>query len=38
MTGKSKPRKDTLRTEKLSLLVLSLCVVVLACLLVFRPF
>jgi hypothetical protein len=38
MTAESKPRKDTLRTEKLSLLVLSLCIVVLACLLVFRPF
>ncbi len=38
MTAESKPRKDTLRTEKLSLLVLTLCVLVLTCLLVFRPF
>jgi len=38
MTAQSKPRKDTLRTEKLSLLVLTLCVVLLTCLLVFRPF
>ncbi len=38
MTAESKPHKDTLRTEKLSLLVLTLCVLVLTCLLVFRPF
>jgi predicted RND superfamily exporter protein len=38
MKAESSRRKDTLKTEKLSLLVLSLCIVVLACLLVFRPF
>jgi hypothetical protein len=38
MTAESKPRKDTLRAEKLSLLVLTLCVVALTCLLIFRPF
>jgi hypothetical protein len=31
-------RKDNLRVEKLSLLVLTLCIVLLVYLLVFRPF
>ena len=38
MTGESTKRKDTLRVEKLSLLVLTLCIVVLVYLLVERPF
>jgi hypothetical protein len=37
MAAESTTRKDTLRVEKLSLLVLALCVVVLVYLLV-RPF
>jgi predicted RND superfamily exporter protein len=31
-------RKDSLKVEKVSLLVLTLCIVVLVCLLIFRPF
>jgi hypothetical protein len=38
MTGESTKRKDTLKVEKVSLLVLSLCVVVLVYVLVARPF
>jgi hypothetical protein len=38
MAAESTTRKDTLRVEKLSLLVLTLCVVVLVYLLVVRPF
>jgi hypothetical protein len=38
MAGKSTPRKDTLRVEKTSLLVLAICVVVLVYLIAFRPF
>jgi len=38
MGAESTTRKDTLKVEKLSLLVLTLCVVVLVYLLVFRPF
>ncbi len=38
MAAESKPRKDTLKVEKLSLLVLTLCIVVLVYLLVCRPF
>ena len=38
MEAESSQRKDTLKVEKLSLLVLALCVAVLAYLLVARPF
>lgn len=38
MATTSNKRKDTLRSEKLSLLILALCVVVLVGLLVFQPF
>lgn len=38
MAAESTPRKDSLRVEKLSLLVLTLCIVVLVYLVVFRPF
>src|SRR5690349_14856403 len=38
MAGESTTRKDSLRVEKLSLLVLTLCIVVLVWLLVARPF
>jgi hypothetical protein len=38
MEAESTTRKDSLKFEKLSLLVLALCIVVLVCLLVSRPF
>jgi hypothetical protein len=38
MTPESTPRKDTMKTEKVSILILALCVVVLVGLLVFHPF
>jgi hypothetical protein len=38
MAAETRTRKDTLKVEKLSLLVLTLCVVVLVYLLIFRPF
>lgn len=38
MGAESATRKDSLRVEKVSGLALILCVVVLVCLLVFRPF
>jgi hypothetical protein len=38
MAAESPTRKDTLKVEKLSFLVLTLCVVVLVYLLIFRPF
>jgi hypothetical protein len=38
MAAETPTRKDTLKVEKLSLLVLTLCVVVLVYLLIFRPF
>jgi len=38
MNAESKPRKDTLKVEKFSLLILSLCIVVLVYILVARPF
>jgi len=38
MTSDSKTRKDKLKVEKLSLLILSLCIAVLVYLLVARPF
>jgi len=38
MGTESTPRKDTLRVEKLSLLVLALCVAVLVYVIVVRPF
>lgn len=38
MAGKSTIRKDHLKVEKLSLLVLTLCIVVLVWVLVSRPF
>ena len=38
MAGESKTRKDTLKVEKLSLLVLTLCIVVLVYVVVARPF
>ena len=38
MAGDSTTRKDTLKVEKLSLLVLTLCIVVLIYVLVARPF
>jgi hypothetical protein len=38
MAAESTARKDTLKVEKLSLLILILCVVVLVGVLVFRPF
>jgi hypothetical protein len=38
MGAESSTRKDSLKVEKLSLLVLTLCVVVLVYLLVSRPF
>jgi hypothetical protein len=38
MEAESTTRKDTLKVEKLSLLVLTLCVVVLVYVLVLKPF
>lgn len=38
MTGDSTKRKDTLKVEKVSLLVLTLCIVALVYVLVARPF
>jgi hypothetical protein len=38
MTANSTKRKDTLKVEKLSLLVLTLCIVALVYVLVARPF
>jgi hypothetical protein len=38
MAAGSNSGKDTLKVEKTSLLILGLCIVVLVCLLVFRPF
>ncbi len=38
MATESTGRRDNLRVEKLSLLILALCVVVLVGLLVFQPF
>jgi hypothetical protein len=38
MAGDSTTRKDTLKVEKVSLLVLTLCIVVLVYVLVVRPF
>lgn len=38
MAAETNTRKDSLKVEKLSLLVLTLCIVVLVYLLVFRPF
>ena len=38
MTGDSTKRKDTLKVEKVSLLLLTLCIVVLVYVLVARPF
>jgi hypothetical protein len=38
MAAESAPRKDTLKVEKLSLLVLTLCIVVLVYVLIARPF
>jgi len=38
MAGESTPRKDTLKVEKLSLLVLTLCIMVLVYVVVARPF
>ncbi len=38
MEAESNPRKDSLKVEKLSLLVLTLCIVALVYLLVSRPF
>jgi hypothetical protein len=38
MAGDSTARKDTLKVEKLSLLVLTLCIVVLVYVLLARPF
>ena len=38
MASESSTRKDSLKVEKVSLLVLTLCIVVLVYLLVFRPF
>jgi hypothetical protein len=38
MRAESTTRRDNLKFEKLSLLVLTLCIVVLVCLLVSRPF
>jgi len=38
MSSESTPRKDTLKVEKLSLLVLALCIVVLVYVIVCRPF
>ena len=38
MAAESTRRKDTMKVEKMSLLVLSLCIVVLVYLLVARPF
>jgi hypothetical protein len=38
MAAEPNQRKDSLKVEKLSLLILALCIVVLVGLLVFRPF
>jgi hypothetical protein len=38
MSGEPTIRKDTLKVEKVSLLILTLCVLVLVSLLVFKPF
>jgi len=38
MGAESTPRKDNLKVEKLSLLILTLCIVALVYLLVCRPF
>jgi len=37
MAAESKP-KDTLKVEKASLVLLGICIVVLVCILVYRPF
>jgi hypothetical protein len=38
MASDTTPRKDTMKVEKLSMLVLTLCIVVLVWVLVARPF
>jgi hypothetical protein len=38
MATDSSPRKDTMKVEKLSLLLLTLCIVVLVYVVVVRPF
>jgi hypothetical protein len=38
MSNENTPRKDTMKVEKLSLLVLTLCIVVLVYVLVVHPF
>jgi hypothetical protein len=38
MTTESTPRKDSMKVEKVSLFILSLCIAVLVYLLVARPF
>lgn len=38
MSGDPTTRKDTMKVEKVSLLILTLCVLVLVSLLVFKPF
>jgi hypothetical protein len=38
MATESSPRKDTMKMEKLSLLLLTLCIVVLVYVVVVRPF
>jgi len=38
MSGDSTTRKDSLKVEKVSLLILTFCVLVLVSLLVFKPF
>jgi hypothetical protein len=38
MTTESTPRKDSMKIEKLSLLILTVCIAVLVYLLVIRPF
>jgi hypothetical protein len=38
MAGDPAIRKDTMKVEKVSLLILTLCVLVLVSLLVFKPF
>jgi len=38
MSAESSPRKDTMKVEKLSILILTLCVAVLVYVLVMRPF
>lgn len=38
MRAETTPKKDTLKVEKVSLLILTLCILVLVSIIVFKPF